>query len=176
MRMWMSRRAGTRAGVLCAIVAIGCATAGGRASTSVQRPLGAHLTADASTGAPIPLHIDPNAKVVRSTAPDLPPATYLPAQADRGEKVFNQVCAMCHARTQFIGQAFVENWNDHRVSDFYTLIRSTMPLSNPGGLQDEEYLGVVAYLLKENRAGIGVDSLGADSLYLRKHKIQGRVP
>ena len=176
MRVRMSRAVGMRAVVLCAIVDIGCATVGSSASTSVLTPLGAHLTADAPTGAPVPLHVDPNAKVVRSTAPDLPPATYLPAQADRGEKVFNQVCAMCHARTQFIGQAFVENWNDHRVSDFYTVIRSTMPLNNPGGLKDEEYLGVVAYLLKANRAGIGVDSLGADSLYLRKHKIQGRVP
>ena len=176
MWMWMIRRAGRRAGVLWTIVAIGCATASGRAATSVQTPLGAHLTADASTGAPIPLHIDANAKVVRSTAPALPPATYFPAQAERGEKVFNQVCAMCHARTQFIGQSFVENWNDHRVSDFYTLIRSTMPLNNPGGLKDEEYLGVVAYLLKENHAAAGGDSLGADSLYLKKHKIQGRGP
>jgi mono/diheme cytochrome c family protein len=163
------------AGAFCAIVIISCASAGGSASTSVQTPLGAHLTADALTGAPVPLHIDPNARVVRSTAPNLPAATYLPAQADRGEKTFNQVCAMCHARTQFIGQAFVENWNDHRVSDFYTLIRSTMPLNNPGGLKDEEYLGVVAYLLKENHAPIGADSLGADSLGMRKHRIAVRT-
>ena len=166
---------GAKAGVLWAIVVIGCATAGGAASTSIQTPLGAHLTADAATGAPIPLHIDPNAKVVRSTAPDLPPATYFPAQAERGEKTFSQVCAMCHARTQFVGQTFVDNWNDHRVSDFYTLIRSTMPLNNPGGLKDEEYLAVVAYLLKANHAGAGPDSLGADSLGMRKHRIAVRA-
>ena len=176
MRMWMDRRTRKRAVFFCASVAIGCATAGGSVSTSVQTPLGAHLTADASTGAPVPLHVDPNAKVVRSTAPSLPAATYLPAQADRGEKIFTQVCAMCHARTQFIGQIFIENWNDHRVSDFYTLIRSTMPLNNPGALKDDEYASVVAYLLKANGAAAGKDSIGADSLYIRKHKIQGTTP
>ena len=164
------------AAVVWAMIAVGCASAGTSGTPGVLVPLGAHLTAEAPTGAPVPLHVDPNARVVRSTSPDLPAATYWPAQADRGEKTFTQVCAMCHARTQFIGQTFVDNWNDHRLSDFYTLIRSTMPLNNPGGLKDDEYAGVVAYLLKENHAAAGTDSLGADSLYVRKHKIQGRVP
>jgi mono/diheme cytochrome c family protein len=154
--------------VVWTTISVGCASA---RAPAVPEPLGAHLTAQAPTGAPIPLRIDPNARVTRSTSPNLPAATYLPAQADRGEKIFSQTCAMCHARSQFIGQTFVENWNDHRVSDFYTLIHSTMPLNNPGGLKDEEYLAVVAYLLKANHAGIGADSLGADSVSLRKHRI-----
>lgn len=170
--MRMSREAG----VLWTVITIGCASAGSSASTGVRVPLGAHLTARAPTGAPIPLRVDPNARVVRSTAPNLPAATYLPAQADRGEKIFSQTCAMCHARTQFVGQSFVENWNDHRVSDFYTLIRSTMPQNNPGGMKDEEYLAVVAYLLKANHATVGSDSLGTDSLSLRGRKIGVRVP
>jgi mono/diheme cytochrome c family protein len=155
---------------------IGCARAAGSSSPNVLDPLGAHLTATAPTGAPIPLRIDPNARVTRTTAPNLPAATYLPAQADRGQKVFTQVCAMCHAQSQFVGQAFVENWNDHRVSDFYTLVRSTMPLNNPGGLKDDEYLAVVAYLLKANHAEAGTDSLSADSLSVRKRKIAVRFP
>ena len=154
------------------ILAVACASA---PTPAALPPLGAHLTSAAPTGAPVPLRIDPNARVVRSTAPDLPAATYFPARADRGEKVFSQTCAMCHARSQFIGQAFVESWNDHRVSDFYTLIRSTMPLNNPGGMKDEEYLGVVAYLLKENHASAGMDSLGTDSVSMRKRKIAVRV-
>lgn len=164
-------RASRGAVVVWTIVVAGCASA---AAPSVLVPLGAHITADAKTGAPIPLRIDPNARVVRHTAPDLPAATYSPAQADRGDKVFNQVCAMCHAQSQFIGQAFVDNWNDHRVSDFYTLIRSTMPLNNPGGLKDDEYLAVVAYLLKANHASVGTDTLGTDSLSLRHRKIDAR--
>ncbi|HEY2853878.1 MAG TPA: c-type cytochrome [Gemmatimonadaceae bacterium] len=169
-------RMGRKAGVVWTMIAIGCASAGSGATPGVLVPLGAHLTAEAPTGAPIPLHVDPNARVVRSTAPDLPAATYLPAQADRGEKVFNQVCAMCHARTQFIGQTFIDNWNDHRVADFFTLIQGTMPLNSPGGLKDDQYLAVVAYLLKENHAGMGKDSLGTDSLSLRRRRIAVKAP
>jgi cytochrome c5 len=164
-------RASRGAVVVWTIVVAGCASA---AAPSVLVPLGAHLTADAKTGAPIPLRIDPNAHVVRRTMPDLPAATYAPAQAERGARVFNQVCAMCHAQSQFIGQSFVENWNDHRVSDFYTLVRSTMPLNNPGGLKDDEYLALVSYLLKANHAGAGTDTLGTDSLSLRGRKIAVR--
>jgi cytochrome c5 len=157
-------------------IVFGCARAASSSPPGVLVPLGAHLSATAPTGAPVPLHIDPNARVTRTTTPNLPAATYLPAQADRGEKVFRQVCAMCHAQSQFIGEAFVENWNDHRVSDFYTLIRSTMPNNNPGGLKDDEYLAVVAYLLKANHAEAGTDSLSTDSLSVRKKKIAVRFP
>ena len=168
-------RPGTLVLTVPAAVMIGCAHAAS-SSPGVLVPLGAHLTTTAATGAPVPLRIDPNARVVRTASPNLPAATYQPAQADRGEKVFTQVCAMCHAQSQFIGQGFVENWNDHKVSDFYTLIRGTMPLNNPGGLKDEEYLAVVAYLLKANHAEAGADSLSADSLSVKKRKIAVRFP
>jgi mono/diheme cytochrome c family protein len=161
--------------VMWTIVGVGCASAASGPVPAVRVPLGAHLTAGAPTGAPIPLRIDPNARVVRSTAPNLPGATYWLPQADRGERVFNQTCAQCHARAQFVGSAFVESWNDHRVSELYTLIRGTMPLNNPGGLKDEEYLAVVAYLLKANHAGAGKDSIGTDSLSLRGRKISVTV-
>ena len=74
------------------------------------------------------------------------------AQAARGEKVYDQTCGTCHQPGQFVGQEFVESWNDRRVYDFYSLVRGTMPLDNPGGLKDQEYLDVVAYLLQANHA------------------------
>ena len=154
--------------VIWILMSVGCASAAGAPSPNVRVPLGARLTADAPTGAPVPLRIDPSARVVRSTSPSLPPATYAPAQADRGEKVFDQTCTACHARAQFVGQAFADSWNDHRVSELYNLIRSAMPLNNPGGLKDEEYLAVVAYLLKANHAAAGKDSLGTDSVRAKR--------
>jgi mono/diheme cytochrome c family protein len=160
--------------VLFAAAVAGCARAA--ATTNVLTPLAAHLTATAPTGAPIPLRIDPNAHVTHSTAANLPAATYWPAQADRGEHVFATTCAMCHQRSQFVGQTFAENWNDRRVSDLYTLIRSTMPLNDPGGMKEEDYLGVVEYLLKANQAAPGSDSLKPDTTSLRSHRIAARVP
>ena len=157
------------------IVVVGCASSGAVA-TNVRTPLGAHLGAGAATGAPIPLRFDSTAHVIRSTAANLPPASYWPAQAEHGERVFNQTCAMCHARSQFVGESFVETWNDRRVFDFYALVRSTMPLTNPGGLKEDEYLAVVSYLLKANHAGAGTDSLRSDTLALRSQKIAVRFP
>jgi cytochrome c5 len=154
---------------------VGCASSGAVA-TSVRAPLAAQLSAGAPTGAPIPLRFDSTARVIRSTAANLPPATYWPAQAEQGERVFNQTCAMCHTRSQFVGQSFVETWSDRRVFDFYALVRSTMPLTNPGGLKENEYLAVVSYLLKANHAEAGPDSLRSDTLALRSRKIAVRFP
>jgi hypothetical protein len=51
-----------------------------------------------------------------------------------------------------------------------------MPLDNPGGLKDQEYLDVIAYLLKANHAPAGADSLAADTAALRSHKIDVHYP
>ena len=156
-------------------VIVGCASSGATA-TNVRAPLGGQITASAPTGAPIPLRFDSTARVIRSTAANLPPATNWPAQAEHGARVFNQTCATCHARSQFVGESFVETWNDRRVFDFYALVRSTMPLTNPGGLKEDEYLALVSYLLEANHAEAGTDSLRSDTLALRSRKIAVRFP
>jgi len=155
-------------------LAIGCASAA--ANPNILTPLGAHLTQDAKTGAPIPLRFDPNAHVVISRAANLPAASFAPMQADRGQKVFDQTCATCHQPEKFIGPEFVQNWNDRRVGDFYSLVRSTMPVDNPGGLKEQEYLDVTAYLLKANHAEPKGDSLSTDTTVMRGRKISVRNP
>jgi len=156
----------------CAGLFIACVTA----APNVRAPLGAQLTADAKTGQQVPLRFDPTAKVILSNASNLPPASYSAAQASRGEKIYDETCGTCHQPGQLVGQAFVESWSDRRVYDFYALVRGTMPLDNPGGLKDQEYLDVIAYLLKANHAPAGADSLAADTSALRSHKIDVHYP
>jgi mono/diheme cytochrome c family protein len=151
---------------------VGCVSA----APNVRPPLGANLVSGAMTGAPIPLRFDPNARVIRSTAANLPPASYSSVQASRGEAVYGNTCGACHQPGSLVGQAFVETWSDRRVYDFYALVRGTMPLDNPGGLKDQEYLDVIAYLLKANHAPAGTDSLAADTTALRSHKIAVHYP
>jgi mono/diheme cytochrome c family protein len=154
---------------------VGCAV--GAAATNVRTPLGARLSSGAATGLPIPLRHDPTARVILSNAAGLPPASFLPSQAARGEKVYSQTCSLCHQTSQHVGQTFVDNWNDRRVSDLYALVRATMPLDNPGGLKDQDYLDVVAYLLQANhQAATRPDSLSADTVALRAHRIAVRYP
>ena len=164
----------TRWIVLGCVLGAACATA---ARTNVRPPLAAVLTSGAKTGAQIPLRRDPNAKVILSSAAGLPAASFLPSQATRGADVYAGTCANCHQPAQFIGQNFVESWNDRRVYDFYALVRGTMPLDNPGGLKEQEYLDVVAYLLQANhQASPRPDSLRADTVALRGVKISVRAP
>lgn len=151
---------------------IGCASSGGM--PAYRPPLEAKLGPGAKTGAPIPLHIDPNAKVVIATVPNLPAAPFSAAQATRGEALFDQVCASCHQGDKFIGKQFVDDWNDRRVGDFYNLIRSSMPIDNPGGLREQDYLDITAYLLKVNHAPASTDSLSPDTTILRGRKISVR--
>jgi len=158
-----------------AFVAAGCASAA--STTNVRPPLAATLTTGAKTGAPVPLRFDPTAKVIISSAANLPPASFLPSQAERGHLVYENTCGTCHQPGQLVGQGFVEAWNDRRVYDFYALVRSTMPLDNPGGMKEQEYLDVVAYLLQANHhTPPSRDSLKADTAALRSTKISVRFP
>ena len=80
-------------------------------------------------------------------------------------------------RGQLIGQSFVDQWNNRRVYDLYALVRGTMPLDNPAGMKDGEYLDVIAYLLRANKhTSAGLDSLRADTVSLRKTRIAVSVP
>lgn len=167
----MQARRWTVLGLAVGIVA--CASSSG---TNVRPPLVARLLPAATTGPQTSLHVDPNAKVILSSAAGLPPASFSPTQADRGKEVYQETCGTCHQPGQLIGQGFVEAWNDRRVWDFYALVRGTMPLDKPGGLKDQEYLDVVAYLLQANHAPAGSDSLKIDTLALRGTRIAVKFP
>lgn len=162
--------------VMGASAAMAMIVACASAPPNVRTPLGARLSPSANTGAPMPLHFDPNAKVIISSAAGLPPASFLPAQATRGRQVYEETCGTCHQPGQLVGQGFVENWNDRRVYDLYAIVRGTMPLDKPGGMKDQEYLDVVAYLLEANHAPSGRDSLAADTVTLRKTRIAVKFP
>ena len=63
--------------IACAVAVAGCASAVATTHADVRRPLGANLTPEAPTGALVPLRFDSSAgaRVIRSTAANLPPAT-----------------------------------------------------------------------------------------------------
>jgi cytochrome c5 len=147
------------------------------ATTNVRLPLGANLSSAARTGAPVPLRRDPNAKVILSSAAGLPPASFLMSQAARGSEIYDQSCVRCHEGSQLIGPNFVESWNNRRVYDLYALVRSTMPLDDPGGMKDTEYVDLVAFLLQQNRHALArADSLRPDTLSLRSTRIAVSAP
>lgn len=170
----MSPRSSHRVAILLVSTVAACAVG---TTTNVLSPLGAHLSPAAMTGTPVALRVDPNAKVILSTASDLPMASYFPSQAERGAQIYQNSCALCHGPETLIGAGFVAAWNNRRVYDLYALVRGTMPLDNPAGMKDEEYLDVIAYLLRANKhTSAAPDSLRADTVSLRKTRISVSVP
>ncbi len=94
------------------------------------------------------------------------------AQAARGGEIYTVSCAQCHTMAQHSGGGFAAAWNGRRLVDLYEIIRGTMPLDNPGGLSDQEYIDVVAYMLQLNGVPAGKAPLPADAAVLRDLRIE----
>lgn len=93
-------------------------------------------------------------------------------QASRGKIVYESYCAACHTTSFHTDEQFRFNWFGRTAYDLFRTIRTTMPEDNPGGLSDDEYTRVVAYILKLNGFTPGADSLRADSVQLRRIRIR----
>ena len=93
-------------------------------------------------------------------APD--PGIYAEAQAERGRTVFVDVCAECHYSSEFRDSQFKFKWGRRTVRDLYRDIVRNMPEDDPGGLPDQEYVDIVAYILQLNGFVPGGTELPAD--------------
>jgi mono/diheme cytochrome c family protein len=93
---------------------------------------------------------------------------YTELQAARGDTVYRAVCAACHTTSYHTDEQFRFNWFGRTVYDLFKTLKTTMPEDNPGGLTDDEYTRVIAYILKLNGFGAGTDSLAADSTAMRR--------
>lgn len=87
---------------------------------------------------------------------------YTEEQARTGRQLFDSQCGLCHTPGEFSGAIFQRSWNTRPVGAFFTQIRGTMPLDNPGSLTAEQYAAVVAYILELNRYPTGERALPAD--------------
>ena len=96
---------------------------------------------------------------------------YTEEQAGQGETVFKAVCSSCHVPSDLTGEQFKMNWLGRTVFEYFRTLRKTMPDDNPGGLSDDEYRRVTAYILKINGYPAGTDSLPSDSTKMNLIKI-----
>ena len=105
---------------------------------------------------------------------DLKPATagvYKEEQAVLGDSLFQRNCLSCHTPTFHSDDQFKMNWIGRTVFDLFKLLKTTMPEDNIGGLSDDDYTRVIAYILKLNGFPAGADSLSADTLAQKRIKI-----
>ncbi len=108
-------------------------------------------------------------------------AYYGAAQAQRGERLYEQHCSACHG-AQLEGktavalraEAFSVRWSheSHSLEDLLYIVRTQMPYGEPNKLTRSEYLDVVAFILKSNAYPGGGEDLPLDSRILSLKKLK----
>jgi polar amino acid transport system substrate-binding protein len=88
-----------------------------------------------------------------------PPALYTSAQASAGAKLYAAQCAQCHGANLEggVGPALtgpnlvrLANKTKLTVGDFFQFMSLQMPLNAPGSLPKDQYVQILAYILKYN--------------------------
>jgi len=74
---------------------------------------------------------------------------YTEAQATSGRKVYDETCLVCHPIEEYVG-IFMEGWVGMPVSALIDSIATTMPLDNPGALDEQQFVDMMTYILQAN--------------------------
>lgn len=106
------------------------------------------------------------------TPPAMPDGQFNAAQAEQGEQQFAQTCAACHTLAEHTGAKLKARWDGTTVADLFDVISNTMPASDPGSLTKEQYLSIIAYLLKESGYRQGSEPLSTDVAQLKRLSIR----
>jgi alcohol dehydrogenase (cytochrome c) len=84
-------------------------------------------------------------------------SAYTDEQMRAGAADYAEHCAICHGANfrqlpdaLIAGREFVAKWGNRATSELVGNISASMPLARPGGLPDETYLAITAYLLQAN--------------------------
>lgn len=108
--------------------------------------------------------------------------TYTQEQADRGHVIYTQKCSTCHgaslegvAGPSLSGPEFRAAWSDESttVDDLHFIISSSMPPRGQPKLTDDQYIDVLAFILRENGVPAGAEPLMPDSEYLAAIRMTG---
>src|ERR671914_125138 len=140
----------------------------------VRKPPPHVLPAVATTLLIVLVGASASAQNAPATAAPTSRGTYTEAQAARGESTYRANCTSCHATSAHTGDAFVRAWDSRSAFDLFELIRTTMPIDNPGRLSREQYVDIVAYLFKLNRLPPGNRELPADDERLKQTRIEAK--
>jgi mono/diheme cytochrome c family protein len=100
---------------------------------------------------------------------------YTGAQAKRGEAIYAERCASCHApdlsgmdqAPALADSEFRTEWNDLSMSDLFERTRISMPADNPGSLDRKQVADVLAFVLQKNDFPAGASEMPAESDQLK---------
>ncbi len=98
------------------------------------------------------------------------PALYTQQQAQAGAAKYADNCEQCHgaqlegrAGPALRGPAFAPPSANLTVGEIFTMVSQQMPASNPGSLDRQDYVEIIAYLLQQNGYPAGPQALDTAS-------------
>ena len=114
------------------------------------------------------------AAAIQETTSSTLDGVFTPAQALRGQRVYNENCSSCHGHglrggemaPSLAGAGFIVYWTEVSVGALFDRMKLTMPEDEPGRLSDQEYTDVLAYLLDRSDYPAGENELSTDKAEL----------
>ena len=97
------------------------------------------------------------------------------SQQERGKAAYVDKCSECHQENlkgnndtpPLSGDMFWGNWETYNANNLLEQMRTTMPEDNPGSLDRQTYVDILAYILKFNEVPMTGD-LPSDADSLKK--------
>jgi alcohol dehydrogenase (cytochrome c) len=88
---------------------------------------------------------------------------YTAAQAAAGRTTYQAQCSACHLpdlkgqgdAAPLAGSEFMDAWGRRSPRELLSFMQVTMPPARPGGLSQEEYVNIAAFILQSNGASAG---------------------
>src|SRR5688572_15336227 len=104
--------------------------------------------------------------VAGQAQPAGPAGPFTAEQAAAGRTAYAASCAGCHGANldgvpALTGGPFMGPWSTRTTRDLIGLIRTTMPSDNPGGLPEQTYVNIAAFILQFNGRPAGTQALTA---------------
>jgi len=92
---------------------------------------------------------------------------YTDEQAARGEMLYQEWCASCHApdlsggdlAPGLAGGEFVWNWSGLTVGQLFERLRISMPQENPSSVTRAQKVDILAFMLRANEFPVGEQEL-----------------
>jgi mono/diheme cytochrome c family protein len=115
---------------------------------------------------------------------DIWSGVYTEAQAKRGEAIYGDRCASCHApdlsgidqAPALTGGDFTAEWNDQSVNDLFERVRISMPADKPGSLERQQVADVLAFILQKNDLPPGQTELPTTAETLKEIRFLAKKP
>lgn len=109
---------------------------------------------------------------------------YSKAQAQRGEALYSQHCAKCHApdlaaadvAPALAGGDFNSNWNGLSLGDLFERIQIGMPADRPGSVSRQDNTDILAFMLSRGEFPTGEADLPAQIEVLKTIAFLAKKP